>query len=109
MYDEEQNEREKRFVIGLKKGQYVVANSNIGLVSNGEVLQFINYNGLVGAYTFCRRNGKKVFIADDTKFSTIPDKETIKELIDIVLALNDKKWFEELVNMLNAETNFFKK
>ncbi|MNJ90019.1 hypothetical protein D3C87_76100 [compost metagenome] len=107
--DSEQNGKEKRVVIGLKKGQYVVANSDIGLISAGEVLQFINYNGLVGAYTFCRRDGKKVFIVDDSKFSTMPDKETIRDLIDIVLSLNDKVWFEELVKMLNADTNFFKK
>lgn len=90
----------------LRKGQLVKFNTqNHDFIAYGEILEFLNYDIWAGGYVLKNLKGDRVILPEDRMFLTIPSKDEIRSLIDIALILKDKKWFEELVYILNNETN----
>lgn len=88
----------------LKKNQLVKVDTDERTdVILGETLEFINYDIWAGGYVFKNSKGERIIFSEDKYFVTLPSKEEIKSLIDVVLTLGDKKWFDDLVYTLNNE------
>lgn len=91
--------------LNLKTGQYVKINRKSDYENlNGSLMEFVSfgYNG----YTFANSyTNKKVTVSNASEFTVLPDKNTIKRLIDITLDEMDLERFKELWWQLEYECN----